>query len=325
MSQISVYLNPKASNALRRFQIEKIKNQFWDHQIHLKTPNSQSEFLEMLEVDKSRNVECIFSIGGDGTAHSIAQHLIGTSTKLLVLPGGTANDFASELGTNKSLKILSDIFESKKTKRVDALMVNDKIMMTNGGIGIASEVAKEVNKLRNDFKTFKKIMGILGKKTYSLFFIKEALSKKFKLYNLFVESPDFPHLDKKITTPLILINNQKKLGGKFLVAPETKNDDGKFNVTIFLHENKLDFIKSATLFLIGKYPKNDSKIISFETNELNIISTDNEEIEFFGDGEIFAPTKHFEISLTPSALEVYTQDGEMIICPELDETTGEIH
>lgn len=324
MGQISVYLNPNASNALKHFHAEKIKKYFWGHQIHLKTPSSHTEFLEMVQLDKERKVECIFSIGGDGTAHSIAQHLIGSQTKLLVLPGGTANDFASELGTNSTLKQLANLFESKNTKRVDALMINDKIMMTNGGIGIASDVALEVNRLRGLYPQFKKFMGFMGKKTYSLFFIKEAILKKFKLYELYINSPHFPLLEKKIKSPLVLINNQRKLGGKFLVAPQTKNDDGLFNVTIFLHENKIDFLKSASLFLMGKYPKNDKKIIQFETDKLDLMSLNNEKLKFFGDGEIFEPQNEFSISIKPKALEVFTENDEMIICPEIEETIGEL-
>src|SRR5690606_38899838 len=146
--------------------------------------------------------------------------------------------------------------------------------------------------------------SFMGKKTYSLFFVKEAILQKFKLYDLYIDSPHLPLLKKKIKTPLVLINNQKKLGGKFLVAPETKNDDGLFNVTIFLHENKIDFLKSASLFLMGKYPKDDKNLIQFETDKFEIMSLNNEKLKFFGDGEVFEPQSEFSISIKPKALEV---------------------
>ena len=62
-----------------------------------------------------------------------------------------------------------------------------------------------------------------------------------------MESPDFPLLDKLVKSPLILVNNQPFLGGKFPVAPGTKNDDGKFNVAIFDESQMKDFVERMKL------------------------------------------------------------------------------
>lgn len=314
MGQISVYLNPKASQSSYNFEIQEIKKFFFRHDLNFYTPTSEENLIENVKRDKTAGVDCIFSIGGDGTAHTIAQHLIGGSTKLLVLPGGTANDLASELGTNSSLKKLAHIFNAKTTKRVDIIQVNGRFLMTNGGIGIAHEVAQQVNTYRKKSTLFNGFLKGVGKNAYSMLFIKHLMSAKFNLHHVQIDSPDFPLSNNQIKSPLILINNQPMLAGKFPVAPETKNNDGTFNVTIFLHTNRLEFIKTATQFLQGKYPENDKNLISFETTSLKMKSLSHEKLHFFGDGENFAPTEDIEIGIIPKGLEVYSHHDDVILC-----------
>lgn len=315
MAQISVYLNPHASQSLHSFQAEEIKKYFFRQEIRFNKPSSVQELVELIQKDRADGVDCIFSIGGDGTAHTIAQNLIGSKTKLLVLPGGTANDFAHEMGTNSNLRKLAHIFHARTTREVDIIKVNDRYLMTNGGVGIAHQVAQDVNKLRKQTKLFQTFLKSAGKNAYSIMFVKQILMAKFELHNIFLDSPDMPLLDKRVSTPLILVNNQPRLAGKFPVAPGTRNDDGKFNVTVFMHQNRLDFIKSASSFLLGKYPENDKNIIHFETDSLKMMSLDNRDLHFFGDGENFAPAKELDISIIPKGLVVYSNNDDIVLCP----------
>jgi diacylglycerol kinase family enzyme len=315
MAQISVYLNPHASQAEHSFHAEELKKYFFRHQLQFKTPGSELELIHHIKQDRDLGVDCIFSIGGDGTAHTIAQNLIGSRTKLLVLPAGTANDFAAELGTNSNLKKLASIFHSQNTKLVDIIKVNDRYLMTNGGIGIAYNVAQKVNKVRKETPLFKTFMKTAGKNAYSFVFVKELMLTKFELQDVYIESPDFPLLEKRVKSPLILVNNQSKLAGKFPVAPQTKNDDGKFNVTIFMHDNLMDFVKSSSSFLRSQFPEADRRILQFETDQLSLISLTNKHLHFFGDGENFEPSKELNISIIPKGLEVFSQNDNLVLCP----------
>jgi diacylglycerol kinase family enzyme len=308
MCKISVYLNPKASASKHSFSTDELKKYFFRHELHINKPGSIEEMIEMVKVDRDKKVEVIFSIGGDGTCHTIAQHLVGSNTKLMVLPGGTANDFADELGTNGHLKKLAHVFHAQSTKKVDIINVNGKYLISNGGVGIAGEVAGLVNKYRKDYSLFQNFMKAGGKHAYQAVFAKQILTSKFNLHEVFMDSPDFPLLDKKIISPLILINNQPKLAGSLHVAPETRNTDGKFNVTIFTHTNRFDFLKTALVFLTGGYPEGDKKIISFETDSLNMMSLNDTELNFFGDGEIWEPRKELNIKMMPQSLEVFSPD-----------------
>lgn len=305
MARISVFLNPHASKGNSLFPRRDIEHFFRKHELAIHSPKNINELNETIENEITKGVEYIFSVGGDGTANTISQNLIGKNVKLMIMPAGTANDLANEAGIPKNIKSISEIFnDEKNSKLIDAIKINHRYMITNGGIGLASDVANIVNSLRKKSKIFKYLMKIMGKEIYSLVFAYQMLLRPYRKRPFFIESPDFPLLDPRVSSPLILINNQKFLGGKFKVAPFTNNNDGKFNVTIFLHTKRMGLLKTSLKMMHGKYPIQGQELISFETDQLVINSLDNAPMEFFGDGENFPPSQIMNISITPNALEL---------------------
>ncbi len=166
MAKISVYLNGHASRGDSRYQAEEFRKFFFRHQLTVNSPLSIDELNLSLESDIAAGVEYVFSVGGDGTANTISQNLIGKNVKLMVLPAGTVNDFAKEVGVSGNLKRISQIFNAQTTKLVDAININGRYMISNGGIGMASEVAHTVNDMRKKSPLFKKMMKTFGKETY---------------------------------------------------------------------------------------------------------------------------------------------------------------
>ncbi len=314
MAKISIYLNANASQSAGSYSQEEFRKYFFRHEVNVHAPQGIDALNDRINTDLTDGTEYIFAVGGDGTVSTISQNLINKNIKLMVVPAGTANDFAKEVGISSNLKKISHIFNAQTTKKVDAININGRYMISNGGLGMALEVAKRVNKLRLEQPTFKKMMKTFGKHTYSAVYAQQMLAKPFVTRKLMIESPDSPLLDPRIETALILVNNQEYIGGKFRVAPNTRNDDGKFNVTIFLHKNRMDLVKCTLQMLSGMYPKNDKELISFETDKLVLNALDDLPLEFFGDGEIFEESKVLDISIAPSALEVCTYKGTEILC-----------
>ncbi len=314
MAKISVYLNANASHSSGPFSQEEFRKFFFRHEVDVYSPDGLEALNSQVLSDVEKGTEYIFSVGGDGTANTISQNIIGKNIKLMVVPAGTANDFAQEIGISSNLKKISHVFNTQTTKKVDAIKVNDRYMISNGGLGMANEVAKKVNQYRKERPGFKSLMKTLGKRTYSLIYAQQMLTKAFSARSMLVESPDSPLLDPRVTTPLVLVNNQEYIGGKFRVAPNTKNDDGKFNVTIFLHKNRLDLLKCTLQMMSGSYPHHDKELISFETDKLSLNALDGKPLEFFGDGESFTESQILDISIEKQALEVCTYKGESLLC-----------
>ena len=307
MQNISVYFNQRASNAGYDWK-NKINSALFRSQIDFKSPSNLDELYTHLDQDLTNNVDAILSVGGDGTVNTIIQRLAGTDVGLLVIPGGTANDFAQMIGSSSNIKRISQTIRQNIRKKIDLISINGTFMATNGGIGFASEVASEVNELRKEHPHFKKLMRVLGKNIYSILLAKKLLLKNITTYKLKIETEYFNEI---VFSPLVLINNQPVLGGSFEVARNTNHQDGKFNLTIFKHSNRLELIQCLIKIMSGSFPYDDKNIISMEIEEAKIQLLDSSHpIAFFGDGEIFQNGFEWNIKILPQSLNVFSPNDQ---------------
>jgi diacylglycerol kinase family enzyme len=320
MQNISVYLNQKASNGSEDWKAQ-INHALFRSTIEYQTPTDLNELYKQLETDVKNNVDAVLSIGGDGTMNTLIQRLAGTNIGLLVVPCGTANDFAKVLGSSKNIKKITQIIRQDCKQKIDLININGQFMATNGGLGLAAEVALEINDLRKKYPKFKNVMKFSGKSIYSLFLVRKLLSRTIKSYEFKISSSEF---SGQVSTALILINNQPSLAGNFVVAPNTNHRDGKMNITIFKHQNRIDLIGCISKIFAGAYPVDDKDLISFETSEIfiELMNDKNEKLSFFGDGENFKAASSWNIRCHPDFLTVYSDHdkdlGEIAnICPQV--------
>lgn len=313
MSAISVYINKASSNASQIHWEESLRRVLFRSDLNFKYTRTVSELINEIEKDKLNGVDTIISVGGDGTVHTLIQNLVYSDINLLIAPGGTANDLACELNVGKKIKEITYLLRNKKKKKIDLISVNRRFMATNGGIGLASHVVSKINDLRVKYPLFKSLMGKTGRTIYPFMATTELFSSSFHLYDFYIESKEFTG---KVQAPLIMVNNQKKFGQSFEIAPYTKNDDGLFNITIFKHKNRLQFAQAMLRFSQGQDSVFDSNIISFETSSAVITNlTKDRDLNFFGDGEVFhkeSSEQYWEINNLKKALTVY---GGEEICP----------
>jgi len=88
----------------------------------------------------------VVAAGGDGTLNAVVQGLAGTSTALGVLPAGTMNVFARELGLPfNSLKKSFKVIEEGFVKEVDLFEMNGHAFVQMAGVGFDAQVIKETN------------------------------------------------------------------------------------------------------------------------------------------------------------------------------------
>ncbi|WP_290730838.1 diacylglycerol kinase family protein [Halobacteriovorax sp. JY17] len=323
MQNISVYLNQRASHTQFGYWKEQIDKSLFRSTITYRTPRDLDELKSNLQSDIDDECDAIVSVGGDGTVNTLIQSLAGKEVGLLVMPGGTANDLACELGHKQSVKKVTHFIRNNEYKYIDLIKINNNFMATNGGLGMGSKVAERINEIRRAHPSFKKLMKLGGKSIYSFFILSELTSMRLPTYKFKVTSEQFSGI---VETPILMINNQPHLAGTFNIAPNTRHDDGKFNVTILKHKTHKSFVQCCYKMAIGEYPFADPDIISFETDAITIENMDPTRIvPFFGDGEIFqnsnGNSQKWDIQLCPRSLKVYTEDDEkslVSLCNEVN-------
>jgi hypothetical protein len=88
----------------------------------------------------ARGVDLVVGYGGDGTQHELANAAIGTSTPMGILPGGTGNGFAREIGIPKDLAEAVELLcTSANMRYIDAALVGNEYFIQRLYAGVPPE------------------------------------------------------------------------------------------------------------------------------------------------------------------------------------------
>ncbi len=93
-----------------------------------------------------QGVEVIGAAGGDGTINYVASSLVNTKVPLVVIPFGTLNHFARDIGVPGNLEEALTLFEQGDEISIDVGEVNGKYFLNNSSIGIYPRLVKQREK-----------------------------------------------------------------------------------------------------------------------------------------------------------------------------------
>ena len=316
MHKAVVFLNHRAGQHQRNNWVEAIQEGLFRSEVTFVSLGDTEETHNAFSKIRDNVYDTAISIGGDGTIHSIIQEVVGTRARFLVLPGGTANDLSTQLGHHKSLQKSLEMVRLDHWTSIDLVKVNDVYMATNGGLGLVGNVAASAERYRNRIPAFLNLMSHLGHRIYSTVLGVKLLRGDADPYRFEIRAKEFSGI---VETPVLLVNNQPYLAGRFPVAPETCNQDGRFNVSIFFHRKMVDLALAIDRVRRHIPPVYDPNIVSFETESLEIRSLEGSvEPTFFGDGESMGSAKLFQVSIIPQALRVLTLPSTSSLHPVSD-------
>lgn len=105
-----------------------------------------TEIIQLAERAVRGPSQIIVAGGGDGTINAVASALAGTDKTLGVLPIGTLNHFAKDLGIPLDLDGAVRTIEEGFTMRVDVGEVNGRIFLNNSGLGLYPSIVKQREK-----------------------------------------------------------------------------------------------------------------------------------------------------------------------------------
>jgi YegS/Rv2252/BmrU family lipid kinase len=101
--------------------------------------------------------DAVAAYGGDGTVAEVASALIGSTTPLAILPGGTANVMSIEMGIPRDLTQACQLLCSDQSiiRPLDMGQVNDHYFLLRVGVGFeATMVEKAEREIKDRFGVF---------------------------------------------------------------------------------------------------------------------------------------------------------------------------
>jgi len=92
--------------------------------------------------------DAIVVIGGDGTVRSVADAMAGTDLPILIVPAGTENLLARELGLDSSFSTALRCLDHGQVRKLDLGSANGRHFMAILGVGFDAQVVERMNRLR---------------------------------------------------------------------------------------------------------------------------------------------------------------------------------
>jgi len=186
-----------------------------------------------IAADAARNgaSEVIVS-GGDGTINETLQGLIGSETRLAILPHGTANVLARELGLPLNSQRACEVIARGKTRRIHVGCAIDdtsgakRYFLLMAGIGLDASVVRRV-----DSRLKKRI----GKGAFWLSGLSHLVDWKLMPFEMEVDG-------KTYAPTFATIGNAASYGGNLSVTPRARIDQPYFEICIIESHSRLRYL-----------------------------------------------------------------------------------
>jgi len=265
MTKTIIILNPAARSAKAAGLGSKIE-EIVGNDVVLRRTSEPGEARLFAKNAVAEGFDRIIAAGGDGTVHEVVNGIAGSSVALGILPMGTMNVFAAELGLPKSIKECWDVIQAGCTRMIDLPTAAGHVFVQVAGVGFDAQALQETS------SDAKRNLGPLS------YVISAAQVAARKPPRLFVQAGDVAREGS-----FVLIGNGRYYGGPFPMFPKAQIDDGLLDVIVFKNQGHLDLIRYLQGILFGTHvAMNDVEY--FQTEKLIITSEAEVPIEM--DGEV---------------------------------------
>jgi YegS/Rv2252/BmrU family lipid kinase len=264
MGDILVILNPAARSTRAKNQSNAIGELPGGAVISITTEAGQARQLAADAAQQGYRI--VVAAGGDGTINEVVNGLAGSDTALGILPVGTMNVFASELGLPRRLRDAWRVIQEGEVRRIDLACANRQYFVQLAGVGLDAQVVKETSW---DMKRR------LGPLSYLLSAAAVAARKPPKL----VVKTD----DRTEEGSFVLIGNGRYYGGRIQFFQNARVDDGLLDILIFQRMGHIDIARYMGNVLMGRHTLLQD-VVYFQARKVRVES--DEEVPVEVDGEL---------------------------------------
>lgn len=237
-----------------------------------------------------RGDEVLVVGGGDGTISAAASALVGTDTLLGILPLGTLNHFARDLGIPLEADKAAELIAKRSERRVDVGEMNDRIFINNSVIGLYPLMVIDRDMQRTKLGRNKRLAMIVASLRTLARFNHQRLT-------LTVNDEQ-----ERVDTPLLFVgNNDYRID---IGAPGQREsiEDGTLSVFVMRKKTRRGFIAASVRALLGR-ARNDDMVRVDDVERLRV-SSRRSALAVSLDGEVVRARPPLDYKVLKRALRV---------------------
>lgn len=248
------------------------------------------EIAERVRRASGQDNDIIVIGGGDGSVSAAAGVLAGKKCRLAILPLGTLNHFARDLGIPPKIEDAAALIAKGKTRRVDVAAVNGRTFINNSAIGLYPLMVIDRDLQRKRRARSKRLaMVIAAVRTLA----------RFGHYRLALTINE---RESRVDTPLLFVgNNDYRLD---IGAPGQRDslEDGKLSVFVMRKKTRRGFIAASIRALFNRIRPDD--MVQVDDVQRLLVGSQRSLLAVSLDGEIVRLEPPLDYTIRRRALNV---------------------
>jgi diacylglycerol kinase (ATP) len=244
MSRYFFIVNPKAGAHLNVAVLRLLRDQLRaeGHTVTIDVTRSLAHAGQLAANAADNHYDCLLVAGGDGTIRTVVDSVVRRPVTIVIIPTGTENLLASELGIDGSPKGTINTVKHGINRNLDLGLANDRHFISVVGVGFDAEVVKRVHSQRSGHITHASYIW--------------PICRTFWEY-------DFPALrveaDGKLLCDepaLIFIGNISRYAVGLKVMPNADCSDGLLDLVIYRCHKRRQLLIHSALTVLGESHRN---------------------------------------------------------------------
>lgn len=243
---------------------------------------------ELAAVAVAQGARAILAWGGDGTINEIGNVVAGTASALGIVPAGSGNGFAGELGVPWHPPDAIDLVIHGRDRLVDAGELNGRLFFNVAGIGFDAVIAEEFNA--------RGTIGNRGMGPYVRIGIRQMFRYRAGTYRVTLDGDEF------VSNALVIaFANGREYGNRIRLAPQALVDDGKLEAVVVADRGPLARLWAGRHLALGSADK--AARVMVRSIESARVETDGD-ILYHLDGEVGLAHGAVTVRIRPGLLKV---------------------
>lgn len=292
---IAYIVNPKAgatSSKLtgQRFEQYLVKR---GYKVKISLTTSLANASEVA-ADVAVDYDCamVVVVGGDGTVREVAHGLEGSDKPLLIVPSGTENLLANELGFDEKLRTITKTFEAGFIRPLDLGSVNGRCFTSIAGFGFDGQVVRRVSEQR---------AGHIDYSDYFWPIWRTFWDYKFDAMKVEVDGEEVFH-----GRGLVFVGNISRYAVGLQILHYADFGDGLLDVCIYKCASRVRLLKHSVMTVLKQHA--DSSDVIYRQGKEISVSSESTDIDTEIDGDP-GPALPVQIKVIPQAVSCVVPEG----------------
>jgi diacylglycerol kinase family enzyme len=232
----------------------------------------------------AEGAELVFACGGDGTVTAVVTALTGTGVALAVLPAGTGNLLAANLGLGTDPMAGLQVVLEGGRRRIDVGVIGDQCLVVMAGMGFDAKMLQD---------TSERAKKHLGWPAYLFGAAKHLLDRPMRVRIRLDGGPPMPRRPRTV-----IVGNVGRLQGGVRLLKRAVPDDGRLDVAIISPENLFSWAR--LIAGVASRRERVPKMETFTASRVEIYSNRAQARQL--DGDLIDSGKAMKISVRHKAL-----------------------